>query len=60
MSSVKEFHTFFWHTKLSDERMQEISDWIGSLTLEEKCRLDDLLSDYRDELEWECNYDYNK
>ena len=60
MSSIKEFHTFFWHTKLSDERMQEISDWIGSLTLEEKYYLDDLLSDYRDELEWECNYDYNK
>jgi hypothetical protein len=60
LSSVKEFHTFFWHTKLSDKRMQKISDWIGSLTLEEKRYLDDLLSDYRDELEWECNYDYNE
>jgi hypothetical protein len=50
--SVQPNHSFFWDTKLSLERMKEISDWIGSLSKEDKSKLDDLIADVKDEEWW--------
>ena len=50
--SVTKNHSFFWDTKLTEERMWEISDWLGSLTPEQRKLLDDMLADMREEAEW--------
>lgn len=55
--SIHKYHCFFWDTKLSDERMKEINNWIGTFTPEQRKMFDDLLWDYRDEIEWNCSGD---
>lgn len=49
---VQPNHSFFWNTKLPIERMKAISDWIGSLSAEDRSKLNDLLADVRREQEW--------
>ena len=46
-------HAFFWKSSLTQERMRQIDQWIGSLTKEQRKMLDDLLSDTRDDARWE-------
>ncbi len=48
--TVQKHRSFWWDTKLSAERMRAISDWVGSLSKEDRDKLDDLLEDYRNEL----------
>jgi hypothetical protein len=47
--SVQQHHSFFWNTKLTAERMREISDWIGTLSKEDRNKLDDLEDDVRED-----------
>ena len=51
---VRQHHSFFWDTKLSLERMEEISGWIGGLSPKERGLLDDLLDDIRKATEFDC------
>lgn len=53
-STVQKHHSFFWNSELTPERMKEISDWIGSLSKEDRRKLRDVLKDAIDE----CRYDY--
>lgn len=53
--TVRPNHSFFWNTDLTLERMQEISDWIGTLSKEDRKKLDDLLTDVREDVQWNEN-----
>ena len=44
--------SFFWDTKLSQDRMQEIIDWIAQLPDDQRALLNDLLDDVREEATW--------
>lgn len=50
---VHRWHSFFWNTDLSDERMKEINAFIGGLTQEQRAMIQDLLDDVREGCEWE-------
>jgi len=47
--TVRKNRSFHYRTKLSFERMCQISDWIGSLTPEQKDMLEDVIFDARDD-----------
>lgn len=53
--TVRQFHSFFWDTELTLERMEEISEWIGSLSKEDKSKLDNLLFDVRVAAQWDAS-----
>ena len=46
--TVQKHHTFFFDTKLSANRMQEISDWIGELSLNDRKKLEELIEDVKE------------
>lgn len=51
-AGVFDNHSFFLQTKLTQDRMRQISDWIGSLDTEHRKLLDDLLKDEREQEEY--------
>ena len=51
--TVLKHHTFYWNTSLSQERMDEIDALLESLTPEQRRMIDDLLSDHREEVEFD-------
>ncbi len=40
-------HSFFWDTRLSEKRRQQIVDWANSLDENERVMLQDMLDDAR-------------
>lgn len=50
---VRKNYTFFYKTGLSFERMCDISEWIGSLSKEQRAMLDDILHDKAKECQWD-------
>lgn len=58
-NSVQKHHSFFWNTNLSNKRMKQISDWIGSLAKEEQDMLYELLTDAREDTEFDMS-DHDK
>ena len=46
--------SFFWDTWLTEKRMEQISDWLGTLTPEQKDMLKDILCDYRSDIMRQC------
>ncbi len=54
-SVVRRNHSFFFNSKLTFERMCEISEWIGTLTKDQRKMLDDLLSDERSSAKFDAN-----
>ncbi len=48
-------HSFFWKTRMTNERMKAISDWIVSLKGEERMMLSDLMNDIRQDEEYHNN-----
>jgi len=53
------FHTFFWNSQLPVSKMEEISDWIGSLKPHEKELLKLLISDIRTQESWDAKDSLN-
>ena len=41
--------SFHWNSRLSDQRKQELIDWVASLSDDEAGMLEDLLQDVRDD-----------
>ncbi len=37
--------SFFWDSSLTEERMRQISEWMGTLSKEQQDLLDDLVDD---------------
>ena len=50
--TIQKNHSFFWDTKLSKERMELISKWIGKLSKDELGLLKDLISDVEENERW--------
>jgi hypothetical protein len=51
--TVQRHWTFFWDTELSEKRMIEISEWIGSLSLEDRGKLTDLMKDHTEDINFQ-------
>ncbi len=47
--------SFFWNSKLSDERKDEIIAWVASLSDEDADKLEDLLQDARLDEQFNCD-----
>jgi ABC-type phosphate/phosphonate transport system substrate-binding protein len=47
--------SFFWNTRLSEDRMQEISDFLGTLSKQDKNKIEDLIQDSKEEADYDCN-----
>lgn len=47
--------SFFWNSKLSDERKDEIIAWVASLSDEDADKLEDLLQDTRLDEQFNCD-----
>ena len=45
-------NSFFWNTRLSEERRKEILNWVSSLDKKEESFLEDLIRDTMDEAEY--------
>lgn len=50
-------HSFFWDTSLSNARMREINDWLGTLSPDQKKMIEDLLRDEREDGSWSASPD---
>ncbi len=53
--TVRKNHSFFWRTNLSFERMCQISEWLGSLTEDQKKMVEELCKDAREDENFEAN-----
>lgn len=46
---------FFWNSSLSEDRRNQIKEWVESLNKEQQEMLEDYLSDHRDSIRFDTN-----
>lgn len=55
--NIQRHHHFFWNSSLSQKRMEEISNWVGTLTESQRDMLEDIVEDARVDEHWNANYE---